>query len=70
MEGPWREESTEEIDSSRLSLVVVFEFVVLLVGVRGEKDGGCNGISDGKSAVVVAEVAAVTCFAAVCLFLR
>ena len=68
MEGPWREESTEEIDSSRLSLVVVFEFVLLLVGVRGEKDGGCNGISDGKSAV--AEIAAVTFVAAVCLFLR
>lgn len=66
MEGPWREESTEEIDSSRLSLVVVFEFVLLLVGVRGEKDGGCNGISDGKSAVA----AAVTFVAAVCLFLR
>ena len=68
MEGPWREESTEEIDSSRLSLVVVFEFVLLLVGVRGEKDGGCNGISDGKSAAVA--VAAVTFVAAVCLFLR
>ena len=69
MEGPWREESTEEIDSSRLSLVVEFVFVVLLVGVRGEKDGGCNGISDGKSAVV-AVIFAVTFFAAVCLFLR
>ena len=67
MEGPWREESTEEIDSSRLLL---FEFELLLVGVRGEKDGGCNGISDGKSAVIAAEAAAVTFFAAVCLFLR
>ena len=66
MEGPWREESTEEIDSSRLLL---FEFE-LLVGVRGEKDGGCNGISDGKSAVIAAEAAVVTFLAAVCLFLR
>eukprot|EP00984_Skeletonema_dohrnii_P031821 scaffold24845_cov89-Skeletonema_dohrnii-CCMP3373.AAC.1 len=70
MEGPWREESTEEIDSSRLLLVDVFELEgLLLVGVRGEKDGGCNGISDGKSAVVIAAEAAVT-FLAVCLFLR
>ncbi len=67
MEGPFSEESMEDMDSSRLvfsmvvvllllvvaSLLVVSSLVLVVGGVRGENEGGCSGISDGKSCTAV-----------------
>lgn len=49
MEGPCNDESTEEMDNCLLLLLLLLLLVVFGDKSSGEKDGGCNGISDGKS---------------------